>query len=129
MTLSGEGSSRPAGGSFEERVEKAARVLKAAGEDGLLWVGHDVIAVDAAGAVLTAAGVPELEQQRDELIEIMTDWQSRAEAAERRVAELAGALERIVPNLDGECADGNIFPQAALRIARDALSPGREGTG
>jgi hypothetical protein len=34
-------------------------------------------------------------------------------------------LESILINLDGENEDGNIFPAAALRIARDALNPER----
>jgi hypothetical protein len=47
---------------------------------------------------------------------------ARHEALRERVAKLERAHEAIVMNLDGQAADGNIFPQAALRIAREALA-------
>lgn len=63
-------------------------------------------------------------------------WQSLAQQAARERDErydqlrnseneadrLRKALQAVVINLDGNDYDGNIFPQAALRVARDALA-------
>ncbi len=50
-------------------------------------------------------------------------WEAQVNEIDRdEVERLRGALCSIIVNLDGENEDGNIFPAAALRIAREAMN-------